>query len=52
MIHAFEVAPIPGVMLGIEFPMDGVAFVVIDLFILRIIWYKIDPEDLEEETPK
>lgn len=48
MINAFEFAFIPGLMFGIEFPNDETtAFLVIDIGILRIIWWRIDASDLE-----
>jgi hypothetical protein len=48
MINAFEFAFIPGLMFGIEFPSDETtAFFVIDLGILRVIWWRIPTDDLE-----
>lgn len=48
MINAIELAFIPGLMLGIEFPHDNTdAFLVIDLIIVRIIWWRIDASSLE-----
>lgn len=37
MINALQVGFIPGVMLGIEWEYEA-KFVVIDLFIVRIVW--------------
>jgi len=48
MINVFELSFIPGIMFGIEFPDISEATIVIDIGIIRFIWYRIDPKDLED----
>jgi len=48
MINAFELSFISGIMFGIEFPDMTNAFLVLDLGILRIVWYRVSQEELDE----
>lgn len=53
MINAIEIAFIPGFMFGIEFPGDETsAFMVLDIAIFRLIWWRIPIEELEKEEKK
>lgn len=48
MINVFQISFIPGVMVGLEWDYNN-KFVVIDLFIVRIVWdYWPYERDMEE----